>query len=144
MKSLLFSLGLCVLATNANASSTVSPEVLEEKTYADSSNQCYSLSKTELGPKTLSLCISKEGVAHLRFYKTITPLSKITEEKAEELLGGKTLDGAITSTLFAWNGKKSEKFTVIGKIENGFLQSYKLIGNGIKQSDFQEVKGEGL
>ena len=143
MKYLLFSLGLCVLATNANAS-TVSPEILEEKSYGDCSNHCYSLSRTELGPKTLSLCISKDGVGHLRFYKTITPLSKITEVKAEELFGEKTLDGAITSTLFAWDGQKTEKFTVIGKIENGYLQSYKLIGIGIKQHDLQEIKGEGL
>lgn len=130
--------------TNTLAYSGASPEVLEEKSYDESSGQTYSLSKKEFGTKTLTLYLSPSGQPQLRFYNTIRPIANISVKKAETLLGERAVNGLITSTLFGWNGTSHEKFTIVGKIDDGNLKSYKLTGNGIKLMDFQEIKSEEL
>lgn len=124
------------------AYSSASPEVLEEKSYAESSGQTYGLSKKQFGNKTLTLYLSASGLPQLRFLNTLKPIANISEEEAEALFGEKAVSDLITSTLFGWNGTSHEKFRVVAKIENGILKSYKLTGNGIKKIDFQEIPVE--
>lgn len=122
----------------------VSPELLEERKFDDSSSQIYSLSTKPQGKKCFTLVLKKNKYPELRYFGSLKKLDDLKVSELESMLGI-SIDARkpFACELHGWNGHETIPFRLNAKFLNDRLQSYKVFGRGVDQAEWESVKKKG-